>query len=52
MTSSPKIRKARLIDLDHIVQLWSGLVDHHRHLEPRLYQTVNHAPASFRAFVR
>lgn len=46
------VRSARLIDLDQIVGLWSALVGHHRTLEPRLYKTEIHAPASFRAFAR
>ena len=52
MTSGVTVRDARLIDLDVIVQLWTELVGHHQHLEPRLYATVIHAPASFRAFIR
>ena len=52
MTIQYEIRSARLIDLDPIVNLWSGLISHHRSLEPRLYQTEIHAPASYRAFVR
>ena len=51
-TAGVIVRTARLIDLDDIVRLWSGLLAHHRHLNPRLYQTEIHAPASFRAFVR
>ncbi len=52
MSHSVAIRTARLIDLDPIVKLWRELLGHHQHLEPRLYSTVIHAPASFRAFIR
>jgi len=51
-TQAYSVRTARLIDLDQIVDLWSSLVGHHRALEPRLYETEVHAPASFRAFAR
>ena len=46
------IRAARLIDLDEIVVLWGQLIDHHKSLEPRLYDTETHSPATWRAWVR
>ncbi|MBV69748.1 MAG: hypothetical protein CMH52_00235 [Myxococcales bacterium] len=46
------IRAARLIDLDQVVVLWGQLMEHHRSLEPRLYDTETHSPATWRAWVR
>ena len=46
------IREARLIDLDHVVQLWTVLMGHHRALGDRLYEVEPHAPATWRAWAR
>ena len=49
---SPVIRRARLIDLDHVVRLWTVLMEHHRSLANRLYEVEPHAPATWRAWAR
>ncbi len=49
---APKIRAARLIDLDRLVSLWRVLAAHHASLDPQLYAMEVHAPATYRAWLR
>ena len=46
------IRQARLIDLDHVVRLWTLLMEHHRMSGDRMYEVEPHAPATWRAWAR
>jgi ribosomal protein S18 acetylase RimI-like enzyme len=49
---TPSVRDARLIDLDRLVSLWGVLAKHHAAIDPKLYGTEVHAPATYRAWLR
>lgn len=48
----PQIRPATTHDLDAIVARWHELMAAHRALDATLYATAEHAPGTYRAFVR
>lgn len=52
MAATPTIRRATIADLPAIVDRWTELMAAHTDLDPVLYGTADHAPGTYRAFVR
>lgn len=52
MSPEPIIRRASVDDLPAIVARWDELMAAHASLDATLYATADHAPGTYRAFVR